>query len=117
MATTTKREVVTRIGDGYNAIVITILAKNADGSPIIDSQKALAEQMAKNVLQMAGAEADANSSAFQFAAEEIGKNALVTVTVEATDEPNVEAVDKPTPEVEEPEADETEEPTETDAEE
>lgn len=110
MTTTTKHQVITKIDDGYNAIVITILAKNADGSPIIDSQKALAEQMAKNVLQMAGAEADANSSAFQFTAEEIGKNALVTVTVEATDEPNVLMV-------EEPEPDETEEPTETESEE
>ena len=103
-----KKQVITRIGDDYNAIVITILAKNHDGSPIIDSQKALAEQMAKNVLQMAGAEADANSSAFQFTAEEIGKNALVTVTVEATDEPIVEVVG---------DAEETEEPTETDEEE
>ena len=105
---TSKRQVVTRIGDDYNAIVITILAKNQDGSPIIDSQKALAEQMAKNVLQMAGAEADANSSAFQFTSEEIGKNALVTLTVEATDEPIAEVVG---------DAEETEEPTETEAEE
>ena len=103
-----KKQVITRIGDDYNAIVITILAKNQDGSPIIDSQKALAEQMAKNVLQMAGAEADANSSAFQFTADEIGKNALVTVTVEATDEPIAEVVG---------DAEETEEPTETEAEE
>lgn len=114
MSTTTKHQVITKIGEDYNAIVITILAKNADGSPIIDSQKALAEQMAKNVLQMAGAEADANSSAFQFAAEEIGKNALVTITVEATDEPAGENESAPT-EDEEP-TDETEEPTETDAE-
>ena len=112
MPTTTKRQVITKIGEDYNAIVITILAKNADGSPIIDSQKALAEQMAKNVLQMAGAEADANSSAFQFTAEEIGKNALVTITVEATDEP----VDDSPIEDEEP-IDDTEEPTETETEE
>lgn len=105
-----KRQVTTRIGEDYNAIVITILAKNHDGSPIIDSQKALAEQMAKNVLQMAGAEADANSSAFQFTSEEIGKNALVTVTVEATDEPTT-TVDADN------DAEPTEEPTETEAEE
>lgn len=112
MTTTTKHQVITKIGEDYNAIVITILAKNADGSPIIDSQKALAEQMAKNVLQMAGAEADANSSAFQFTAEEIGKNALVTITVEATDEP---VGDSPTED--DAPIDETEEPTETEAEE
>ena len=115
MSTTTKRQVITKIGEDYNAIVITLLAKNADGSPIIDSQKALAEQMAKNVLQMAGAEADANSSAFQFTAEEIGKNALVTITVEATDEPVGEKESAPTED--DAPIDEIEEPTETEAEE
>lgn len=91
----TKTNVITKVEEGQQAIVITLLAKNPNGA-IIDSQLELAIQMAKNVLQMGGCEVAASGSALRFDAEEVGKIARLTATIDVIEE-----------------ADATEEPTET----
>ena len=91
----TKHETITRVEEGQQAIVITLLAKNPNGA-IIDSQLELAIQMAKNVLQLLGCEVAASGSALRFGSDEVGKVARLTATIDVIEE-----------------ADATEEPTET----
>lgn len=111
----TKREISTIVDEGQQAIVILLLAKNANGTPILDSQKQAAEALAKNALQLAGAEVAAQSSAIMFDATAPGEVAKLTATLETVE---VRAVEEPVEDpVEEPvEEEPTEEPTETDVE-
>lgn len=62
----TKTAIISRVEEGEQAIVIVLLAKNENGEPILDSQKQAAEALAKNALQLAGAEVSAQSSAIIF---------------------------------------------------
>lgn len=130
-------EVTTKVEEGYQAVVLFVLAKNDNGVPITAGQKEAIEGAAKSVLERVGAEVQAGSSAMMFKPVDAGKFAILKMTVETHDDPNassmieveddtpiVEVVedDEPTPEVEEPEpdeepTDETEEPTETETEE
>lgn len=118
----TKSSVITIVEEGQQAIVIVLLAKNENGTPILDSQKQAAEALAKNALQLAGAEVAAQSSAIMFDATAPGEVAKLTATLETVE---VRAVEEPVEEpVEAPVEDEpikteeepTEEPTETDVE-
>ena len=52
--------------DGEQAIVLTLLARNETGEPILDSQLGLALNMAKNVVQMTGATVNASGSIVTF---------------------------------------------------
>ena len=126
-------EVTTKVEEGYQAVVLFVLAKNGNGVPITAGQKEAVEGAAKSALELVGAEVQAGSSAMMFKPVDAGKYAILKMTVETHDDPNassmieveddtpiVEVVeDEPTPEVEEPEPelDETEEPTETETEE
>ena len=92
----TKHETITRVEEGQQAIVITLLAKNEHGDAILDSQLDAAIATAKNVLQLLGCEVAASGSALRFDAEEVGKVARLTATIDVIEE-----------------ADATEEPTET----
>ena len=116
-------EVTTKVEEGYQAVVLFVLAKNGNGVPITPGQKETVEGAAKSALELVGAEVQAGSSAMMFRPVDAGKFAILKMTVETHDDPNasgmIEVVedDEPTPEVEEPEPDETEEPTETEVEE
>lgn len=77
-----KTELITLVEEKQQAIVIVLLAKNENGRPIMDSQKQAAEAMAKNVLQLAGAEVAAQSSAIMFDATAPGEVAKLTATLE-----------------------------------
>lgn len=110
----TKTNVITKVEEGQQAIVIVLLAKNENGTPILDSQKQAAEALAKNALQLAGAEVAAQSSAIMFDATAPGEVAKLTATLETVE---VRAVENPVEEPVEDEPIETkEEPTETDVE-
>ena len=114
-----KTAIITRVEDGQQAIVIVLLAKNENGTPILDSQKQAAEALAKNALQLAGATVDAQSSAIMFDPTAPGEVAKLTATLETVIagnadavEPDDEIIEEPPVEViEEPET--TEKPTET----
>lgn len=80
-------EVISKVEEGQQAIVITLLAKNPNGA-IIDSQLELAIQMAKNVLQMGGAEVAAAGSAIKFDAVAEGKYAILKAKIETYDSPD-----------------------------
>lgn len=119
-------EVTTKVEEGYQAVVLFVLAKNDNGVPITAGQKEAIEGAAKSALELVGAEVQAGSSAMMFKPVDAGKFAILKMTVETHDDPNasgmidvendtpiVETVeDEPTPEVEEPEPDE--EPTDVD---
>lgn len=136
-------EVTTKVEEGYQAVVLFVLAKNGNGVPITPGQKEAVEGAAKSALELVGAEVQAGSSAMMFAPVDLGKYAILKMTVETHDDPNASGMievedepteeptvtyknaaigleeayeDEPTPEVEEPEPDGTEEPTETEAE-
>ena len=104
MNSESKSEVISRVEEGQQAIVITLLAKNKSGESVLDSQLELAINMAKNVLQMAGAEVDASGSAIRFDPLDVGKTARLTATLDVI----AEATTNNEP---------TEEPSETEAEE
>ena len=102
-------EVISKVEEGQQAIVITLLAKNPNGA-IIDSQLELAINMAKNVLQMGGAEVAAAGSAIKFDAVAEGKYAILKAKIETYDSP-----DAATDDVDEEEpVEETDEDVETD---
>ena len=88
-------KIISRVEEGQQAIVITLLAKNESGEPILDSQLDLAINMAKNVLQMAGAEVAASGSAIRFDALDVGKTARLTATLDVIHEAATN--DEPTP--------------------
>jgi len=82
MNSETETKIISRVEEGQQAIVVTLLAKNESGEPILDSQLDLAINMAKNVLQMAGAEVAASGSAIRFDALDAGKTARLTATLD-----------------------------------
>ena len=117
-------EVTTKVEEGYQAVVLFVLAKNDNGVPITAGQKEAIEGAAKSVLERVGAEVQAGSSAMMFKPVDAGKFAILKMTVETHDDPNASGmidVEDDTPIVEvveddEPTPDETEEPTETETE-
>lgn len=110
-------EVISKVEEGQQAIVITLLAKNPNGA-IIDSQLELAINMAKNVLQMGGAEVAAAGSAIKFDAVAKGKYAILKAKIETYDSPDAATDDvdeeEPVEETDDVETDETDEDGEED---
>lgn len=91
----TKHETITRVEEGQQAIVITLLAKNEHGDAILDSQLDAAIATAKNVLQLLGCEVAASGSALRFDADEVGKVARLTATIDVIED-HVDATEEPT---------------------
>ena len=81
-------ELISKVNDGEQAIVLTLLARNESGEPILDSQLGLALNMAKNVIQMTGATVNASGSIVSFdqAVVESGASCKLTATLELTEE-------------------------------
>ena len=80
--------IISKVDAGMQAVVIVLLAKNENGAPILDSQKQAAEAMAKNVLQLAGAEVSAQSSAILLDSVDCAAKLTATIeTVDQTEEP------------------------------
>lgn len=104
---TKKSEIIARVEENQQAIVLVLLAKNSNGGAILDSQLELAMNMAKNVLQMGGAEVAASGSAIRFDATATGETARITATLETIGE-NDEIVEEPTEPEEEPSEEEDE---------
>ena len=84
-----KTKLISKVNDGEQAIVLTILARNEPGEPILDSQLGLALNMAKNVVQMTGATVNASGSIVLFdqAVVENGASCKLTATLELVEEP------------------------------
>lgn len=78
--------------DGEQAIVLTLLARNETGEPILDSQLGLALNMAKNVVQMTGATVNASGSIVSFdqAVVENRKSCKITATLELVEQPQAD---------------------------
>ena len=84
-----KTKLISKVNNGEQAIVLTILARNESGEPILDSQLGLALNMAKNVIQMTGATVNASGSIVSFdqAVVENGASCKLTATLELVEEP------------------------------
>ena len=82
-------KLISKVNNGEQAIVLTILARNESGEPILDSQLGLALNMAKNVIQMTGATVNASGSIVTFdqAVVENGASCKLTATIELVEEP------------------------------
>ena len=82
-------KLISKVNNGEQAIVLTILARNESGDPILDSQLGLALNMAKNVVQMTGATVNASGSIVSFdqAVVENGASCKLTATLELVEEP------------------------------
>ena len=83
-----KTKLISKVNNGEQAIVLTILARNESGEPILDSQLGLALNMAKNVIQMTGATVNASGSIVSFnqAVVENGASCKLTATLELVEE-------------------------------
>ena len=81
-------KLISKVNNGEQAIVLTILARNESGEPILDSQLGLALNMAKNVVQMTGATVNASGSIVSFgqAVVENGASCKLTATLELVEE-------------------------------
>ena len=81
-------KLISKVNNGEQAIVLTLLARNESGEPILDSQLGLALNMAKNVIQMTGATVNASGSIVSFdqAVVESGASCKLTATLELTEE-------------------------------
>lgn len=81
-------KLISKVNNGEQAIVLTILARNESGEPILDSQLGLAINMAKNVVQMTGATVNASGSIVSFdqAVVENGASCKLTATLELVEE-------------------------------
>ena len=81
-------KLISKVNNGEQAIVLTILARNESGEPILDSQLGLALNMAKNVVQMTGATVNASGSIVTFdqAVVENGASCKLTATLELVEE-------------------------------
>lgn len=75
---------ITKVYDGEEAIVITLLARNPDGSALLDSQLELAAQMAKHVVQTTGAEVNASGSLVSFAPAAVASGGAARLDVALT---------------------------------
>ena len=89
MTTKTKQSIISKVRDGEQAILLTILVRNPDGTALLDSQLNLALNMAKNVVQMTGATVNASGSivSFEQAAVENGASCKLTATLELVEGP------------------------------
>ena len=83
-----KTKLISKVNNGEQAIVLTILARNESGEPILDSQLGLALNMAKNVIQMTGATVNASGSIVTFdqVVVENGASCKLTATLELVEE-------------------------------
>ena len=81
-------KLISKVNNGEQAIVLTLLARNESGEPILDSQLGLALNMAKNVIQMTGATVNASGSIVSFdkAVVENGASCKLTATLELVEE-------------------------------
>ena len=81
-------KLISKVNNGEQAIVLTLLARNESGEPILDSQLGLALNMAKNVIQMTGATVNASGSIVSFdqAVVEKGASCKLTATLELVEE-------------------------------
>lgn len=81
-------KLISKVNNGEQAIVLTLLARNESGEPILDSQLGLALNMAKNVIQMTGATVNASGSIVSFdqAVVESGASCKLTATLELVEE-------------------------------
>lgn len=81
-------KLISKVNNGEQAIVLTLLARNESGEPILDSQLGLALNMAKNVVQMTGATVNASGSIVSFdkAVVENGASCKLTATLELVEE-------------------------------
>lgn len=75
---------ITKVYDGEEAIVVTLLARNPDGTPLLDSQLELATQMAKHVIQTTGAEVNASGSLVRFAPAAVASGGVARLDVALT---------------------------------
>ena len=84
-----KTKLISKVNNGEQAIVLTILARNESGEPILDSQLGLALNMAKNVVQMTGATVNASGSIVTFDQVVVENDASckLTTTLELVEEP------------------------------
>ena len=82
-------KLISKVNNGEQAIVLTILARNESGEPILDSQLGLALNMAKNVVQMTGATVNASGSIVSFdqTVVENGASCKLTATLDLVEEP------------------------------
>ena len=82
-----KYSFITKVHSGEQAIILTLLARNEDGVDLLDSQLELALNMAKNVVQMTGADVNASGSIVSFNRETVaaGASAKIVATVSLTD--------------------------------
>ena len=82
-------KLISKVNNGEQAIVLTLLARNESGEPILDSQLGLALNMAKNVVQMTGATVHASGSiaTFDQVVVENGASCKLTATLELVEEP------------------------------
>lgn len=87
MTTETKQSIISKVRDGEQAILLTILVRNPDGTALLDSQLNLALNMAKNVVQMTGADVSSSGSIISFdqAAVESGASCRITATIELSE--------------------------------
>lgn len=88
MTTETKQSIISKVRDGEQAILLTMLVRNPDGMALMDSQLNLALNMAKNVVQMTGATVNASGSIVSFdqAVVESGASCKLTATLELVKE-------------------------------
>ena len=82
-------KLISKVNNGEQAIVLTILARNESGEPILDSQLGLALNMAKNVVQMTGATVNASGSIVSFdqAVVENGASCKLAAMLELVEDP------------------------------
>lgn len=82
-----KTTLISKVRDGEQAIVLTLLARNENGESLLDSQLELALNMAKNVIQMTGADVSASGSIISFdqASVESGASCRITATIELSE--------------------------------
>ena len=82
--TNKKNSLISKVRDGEQAIVLTLLARNENGESLLDSQLELALNMAKNVIQMTGATVNASGSIISFDAATVASGAAcrISATVE-----------------------------------
>lgn len=82
-----KTTLISKVRDGEQAIVLTLLARNENGESLLDSQLELALNMAKNVVQMTGATVNASGSIVSFDAATVATGAAcrITATVETVE--------------------------------
>lgn len=80
-------KLISKVNDGEQAIVLTLLARNENGESLLDSQLELALNMAKNVIQMTGADVNASGSIISFDAATVaaGASCRITASVETVD--------------------------------